>query len=214
MYSVPSTIIIYGIEIHTFGLFLLMGLLLMAFVVWSEGKKDGFSEERLFDLMLVSLVSSVLFSRIGFAFNHVVSFKDFITHVYKIWTPGFSYLGGLIGFIIPMLILPRIWKWSVYRLLDIFALAFSLAFSVIVLAAVGMQSKFEYLFAFASWILLFAVLSKLRSIKVKSGVVFSLFLLLNAVLAKLFFKESPRVARQPPKKLNSPPPPPERISAD
>ena len=48
----PAQITIQNFTIHTFGIFILVGFLLLAFGVWSEGKKDGFSEEKLFDLLL------------------------------------------------------------------------------------------------------------------------------------------------------------------
>lgn len=190
MITFPSQIQILNFSFNTFGIFVLLGFLLLAYVVWKEGKADGFGEEKLFDLLLVSLVSSILISRTIFAFYTSRDSGEFFGHIFKVWVPGFNPLGALVGFLVPVYTLCRSWKWSLYRILDIFALGASLSLSVIVLAYVGFQARFEFLFAFAFLVILFALLTKLRTQKIKSGYTFSLSVLSISTLDMVFFREN------------------------
>jgi len=188
MIDLPQQISIYGLSINTFGVFLMFGLLLFIFVVWSEGKKDGFDEERLLDLVIISLVLGILSSRAVFGVYNSLSFKDMINHIYKVWETGYSLNGAIVGVLIPILYLSNKWRWSIYRILDVFALATSLALSVIFLSYVGLQGKFEFLFGFSALIFLFALLSKFRNSKIKSGYGFSMFLAIVGILTLIFFR--------------------------
>jgi hypothetical protein len=187
MITLPAQFNILNLSIQTFGLFLLFGFVLLAFIVWKEGKNDGFDEERLFDLLLLSMLSAVLLSRAFYATNNVTSGRAFFEQIYKVWLPGYNLYGALFGLLIPLFVMCKRWKWSIYRILDIFSLGLSLSLAIIVLGFVGLQGKYEFLFAFSSWIFLFALLSKFRTSKIKSGYAFSLFLLLNALLSMIFF---------------------------
>lgn len=188
--SLPETIQIFTYSINTFGLFLLLGYLLTAFAVWQEGSKDGFDEEKIFDLLIVSTLSAVLFSRLFYALSSGATFAEALTHTYRVWTPGMGILGGFIGLIAPIYLLCKRWKWSSYRIFDIFSLAWSLGLSIVMLGYVGLQQKFEFLFAFAAWLLTYTFLIKIRNSKIRSGAVFSIFLGVNVGLGAAFFRES------------------------
>ena len=189
MITLPSQIQILNFSINTFGIFILLGFLLFAFVTWKEGRGDGFTEERLFDLLLISLTVSIILSRAIFAFYTSRSSGEFFGHILRVWTPGYNFYGALAGFLVPIYLLCKKWKWSLYRILDVFALGFCLALSVIFLAYVGFQAKFEFLFAFAFLIVFFAVLSKIRTQKIKSGYTFCSFLLGISALGFVFFRQ-------------------------
>lgn len=189
MTALPTQITIQNFTINTFGIFVLLGFLILAYVVWSEGKKDGFSEERLFDMLLLTIFSAILFSRAFYASATAPTFNALATMVYRIWEPGYNPVGALVGFLVPLYTLCRLWKWSFYRIVDIFSLGVSLSLPVVLLGYVGLQGKFEFLFAFAAWIFLFAALSKFRTSKIKSGFVFSIFLAVTAILGAIFFRD-------------------------
>ncbi len=184
------TIIKFGqSNISTFGLFLLFGFFLVAFVAWQEGRKDGFDEERVFDILLVSTVSGLIFSRLFFALFSRASIGEALNHTLKFWTPGMDIYGALLGVFLPIYLLCKYWKWSIYRIFDIFSLAWSLGLAVVMLGYVGIQQRFQFLFAFASWLVIYGLLSKLRNSKIRSGGVFALFLLVNVLLGVIFFRD-------------------------
>lgn len=188
--TLPETIQIASYNINTFGLFLLLGFLLASFVVWQEGNKDGFDEEHILDTLILSTLVGVLFSRFVFAVSSGATLIEALRHTYKVWTPGMDIFGGFVGVLTPIYFLSRFWKWSIYRIYDIFSLAWSLGLAIIMLGYVGLQQRFEFLFAFAAWLLIYATLVKVRNSKIRSGAVFSLFLTINAGLGVWFFNQS------------------------
>lgn len=186
--KLPDAINIFNLHIYTFGVFLVLGLLFSIFVIWYEGRKDGFDEDKFFDLFVISSLSGLFLGRIFFVFRNNYIFEAGLIHIIKFWTDGIDPVGVFIGVFIPLFIFSRYWKWSIYRLLDIYALSMSLGFSIVLLGYVGLQRRFEFLVAFALWLLLYALLSKYRNVKLKSGVAFSIFLIANVLLGVLFFR--------------------------
>lgn len=180
--NLPDTLVLLNFSINTFGLFLLLGFFLATFVVWQEANRDGFDEEKIIDLLIVSTLSGVIFSRLVFALSSGASVLEAIQHTYKVWSPGMDIYGGFVGLLTPIYFLSRYWKWSVYRIYDIFALAWSLGLAIVMLGYVGIQQRFEYLFAFSAWLLVYVALFKVRNLKIRSGAVFSVFLTINVIL--------------------------------
>src|SRR3989344_3575854 len=68
-------------------------------------------------------------------------------------------------------------------------LASTLCFSIIALGFVGITRDYRFLFAFAGWIFMYAIFSKIRNMILKSGMVFSIFLALTAGAGILFFNK-------------------------
>src|SRR3972149_4070272 len=48
------------ITIYSFGFFLTLGYLAGAFILWREGKRQGYNEERLLDLSVISLIAALV----------------------------------------------------------------------------------------------------------------------------------------------------------
>ncbi|MFA6981417.1 MAG: prolipoprotein diacylglyceryl transferase family protein [Patescibacteria group bacterium] len=182
----PTFFVFSGYKIHTIGIFLTLAFFMSLFVLWQEGRKDGFGEEKLFDLFVVSLFSSLVFSRVFYAFDNRLGFYGTYYNVIRFWTPGFSSLGALIGFITPVVILSRKWKWSLFRILDIFSLSFLLGLSLISLSLIAYYKQFAFLFLFSGYLFAFAGLSFLRR-KSISGLVFPIFALTNIIIGMLVF---------------------------
>ena len=177
--ELPSFFVVQDIKIYTFGFFLAFGALLAAFVFWQEGRRDGFDEEKLLDLYLISLVFGIFTSRIAFALAKGFPVSAVLSHAVRFWTDGTNIAAGVLGFLVAVFVLVKRWKWSVFRAMDILSLSFSLGMGIVSLGFVALQKDFRFLFVFAAYLLSFALLSTLRVSKFKSGFVFSIFLLLN-----------------------------------
>ena len=76
-----------------------------------------------------------------------------------------------------------------FRVLDIFSLAATMCFSIIALGFVGITRDYRFLFAFAGWIFMYAIFSKMRNMILKSGMVFSIFSALTAGIGIAFFNK-------------------------
>lgn len=184
--DLPSYFLINGYRIYAFGIFLFLGLIFSTFILWFEGKRDGFDEEKIFDMFLLAIFSSVVFSRISYAVLNDFTFSSTYFHVTRFWMPGFELFGAFLGFMAPVFLLSGRWRWSNYRILDIYSLAISFGLSFVALGVVALQKDFSYLFVFSSYLIAFAFLSRFRNRKLKSGVVFSLFLFLNILIGVVF----------------------------
>ncbi|MBI2620652.1 prolipoprotein diacylglyceryl transferase [candidate division WWE3 bacterium] len=184
----PSFISVGEYNFNTFGAFVLLGFMILTFVIWSEGKKDGFDEERMFDMLLLTSFGAVLLSRLNFAVGNRFPSNQILIHAYQFWTPGVEIYGAVIGALSVLLILSRFWKWSVFRILDIYSLGISLGASVVALGFVALQKKFEFLFVFSALVILYALMSKLRNSKIASGLSFSTFLIVSAIAGVVFWR--------------------------
>lgn len=185
----PTSFRLGPLTVYTFGVFISIGFFISLFIVWQEGKKDGFDEEKIFDLFLLSGASAVVFSKIFFALSRHVVISKIIAYMVKNWSQGFNIFGLSAGALLVLVLVPRAWKWSVFRILDIFSLAWALGLSVIVLGFVALQNEFGFLFVFAAWLLFYAILNRYRNRYLKSGYIFSIFLALNVVVGMTFFRQ-------------------------
>lgn len=182
--QIPEHFNLYGVNIYSLGIFIVIGILIAAFVIWQEGKKDGFDEEKSLDLLLLSLFLSIVTSR----FVYSILNNDFKNILY-FWKGGMDPYSAVIGFLVSIYLLTKLWKWSVFRVLDIFSLAATLCFSIIALGFVGITRDYRFLFAFAGWVFMYAIFSKIRNIILKSGMVFSIFSALTAGVGITFFNK-------------------------
>lgn len=180
---------LHGYNINASGIFFVVAFFLLSFVVWDESKRNGFAEEKSFDLLLISTLSGILFGRIFFAILNGAGTKDTFLHLIKLWTSGIDIFGYFFGVLLAVFILTRRWKWSIYRILDIYSLSYSLGAAILTLSFVGLQKRFEFLFLFSGYIMIFALLSKFKKALFRSGTIFSAFLLLNVVIGAIFYRD-------------------------
>jgi RNA polymerase-binding transcription factor DksA len=162
----PASFQIFNFTISTFGLFLVLGAFFALYAIWSETRRDGFEELKMFDLFFLS---GAIFAVFSHPFFHV------------------GYFGGLFLAFIFIVFTCKRWKWSVFRVLDIFSLAGAFGASIVSLSFVALQRRFEFLFVFSFWLFAYALFTKLRNSKLKSGVIFSVFLAFTVLIGVLFF---------------------------
>ncbi len=163
-------------------IFFVLGLITL-FIIWLESVRDGFDKERMFDIYFSSLLILI-----GLHFLvRYLSFYDY--HVEQnsglLVIASFSYI-TLAGFIYFTLR----WKWSVFRILDIFSLMyFVLTSSLFFYKAYQVKESNMYIFA-AVYSVLYLVTFIGRN-RLFSGVVFSIFLLLTSIFGQIFYTNKP-----------------------
>src|SRR3990167_4338073 len=167
-------------------IFIAVSYVVFSFIAWREGKNDGFDEEKMFDLVLISFV-----------------FSAFIYFISKRVHFGNDYLFS-IAWIIPVYFYTFRWKWSSFRVLDIFSIA---GFFIVSLGSGGIhfanfgEQKGNYLYLLVSLIyfILFAYFAFSRSksvvsslvYKSRSGYIFSIFLFVDALTFYYLKKDLP-----------------------
>ena len=176
-FILPKNIAILHFQIPSLSIFIALAFLLIVFVIWREGKKDGFDEERLFDLFIASNFFAFALSRIIFALVNKATLPQIFNHTIRFWENGMNVYGYALGILVAVYLFTRYMRWSLFRILDVYALAFSLGLAIMSLSVVAYQKEFVYLFVFAYFLVFFSVASYYRNVKVRSGVVFAIFTL-------------------------------------
>lgn len=169
--------------------FLVGGFVSYVFVMWLEGRKDGFDGEKLFDLSFLSF-----FAGSGFAF--VVN--RYLDHL-SIYRPSSVLLSidragvlsalFLLSSCAVLLMLSKIWKWSVFRILDIFSVGATFFVSFLSLGLVISKTMPFLLPYTAALIIAYLFVFRLRGYRFKSGLVFSFFLFLNAAYLLILYRK-------------------------
>jgi phosphatidylglycerol:prolipoprotein diacylglycerol transferase len=120
--------------VYSYGFFLALGYLFATFLLWREGKRQGYSEEKLLDLSVASLVAAIIGGRIFYTLLHLGDFQDNPTRVFFFWEGGFAYYGSFVLVLIIASYLIRKWKWSFFQVADFASLAVLVA---ILFASIG-----------------------------------------------------------------------------
>ncbi len=181
--QIPFEIDLFGFEIQTFSIFLFLGLFFSFYAVWREGRKDGFDQERFFDSYIVVLLISIIFSRIFYGIGARFLFGPFLEHVFYFWRSGFGVDGFILGFIVGTWLVSRIYKWSLFRLSDIYTLALLLGMSMLFLGLFLLQENLDYLVFFGLALVSYGIFSMFRLKKLFSGSIFIIFLIFILLLS-------------------------------
>jgi prolipoprotein diacylglyceryl transferase len=122
------------ITAYSYGFFLTLAYLVATFVVWREGKRQGYQPEKLLDYSLITLLAALIGARLYFAVFHLNLFRGDLLSILAFWEGGLSIYGALFGAILATLILSRWWKWSFFQVADFAALA---GLSALVVGKIG-----------------------------------------------------------------------------
>lgn len=160
----PQLITIFGFKISTLIPFALAGLVAFSYLIWSQGKKDGFDEEHLFDLAVLCALISLSVVKIPL----VIVVPALFAAVYTCAV---------------------IWKWSVFRVTDIVSLSFVAAASIPLAGYVFIHRMYILIPATILLVVMYVVLSKFRSSHLLSGYIFSLILLTIAIAGPFIYKD-------------------------
>lgn len=155
-----------------------LGIIVTLFVFWHEMRRDGFDEERAFDLFLVSLISAIVAGRFieGMFMGYRSAFL--LMHVARFWTPGINLIAFILVFLLPVYVFPKLWRWSFFRVSDIYVTSFSLGLSIIFLGIALDRSNVSFLAYSFVYFVLFSALYRIR-LGFRSGMAYSLFLVSN-----------------------------------
>ena len=127
----PILFTIAGIPVYSFSVFLILSFFVFSFVFWRRLRSLGISEERIFDLIYYGVINAFIISRIVFAVFHKNLFADSLLKVVTIWIqPGLSLYGALVGGMMTIIYLSRVYKIRIVTILDTLALALPLSFIV------------------------------------------------------------------------------------
>lgn len=121
----PTLISVGPLAVQSFGLMMFFGIFLGGFLFWQKGREEGFVEESLMDVWLVSGLVGLLMGRV---WHVLTNWSNFSGSIYRMLFltkfPGLSYQGVLVGVSAGLVILGLNKKWQVWRLLEVGVFAF------------------------------------------------------------------------------------------
>jgi len=168
----------------------IMGIICWCFVLWFEAKKDGFNTIKFFDLIFSSItLSSVTY----FGLKALTGWLAIYHPSNFLLIPDKEILISTLVFVaslLPVLLYSKKWKWSLFRIMDIYAMASSLLLMFFSFGKFLVFGQKEYLTLFLLLLILYLFVMKHRGYKYLSGVVFSIFLFSLAVFFLVFFRKS------------------------
>ncbi|MCS7093244.1 MAG: prolipoprotein diacylglyceryl transferase [Patescibacteria group bacterium] len=116
---VPVLFSLGPIKLYTFGVFLSLGLLFGAFVLWKIIRLTVYKEEQVFDLVLISSAFGLFFSRVVYVVLNFDRFGfDLLKFILINGYPGLSIYGFLFGFLISAWVLSKMKKIKFLEMVD------------------------------------------------------------------------------------------------
>jgi len=117
-------------SVESYWVFMFLGFIIGGIVVYWQVKRKKLNSHQAKYLILVTIISGFVGSRLGYVFLHFASYQKDLLKILQFWKGGFSWQGGFIAaFLIILLILrndkERIGKW-----LDIMMLGMLLGHSI------------------------------------------------------------------------------------
>ncbi|MDP2671248.1 MAG: prolipoprotein diacylglyceryl transferase [bacterium] len=117
-------------SIYSYGFFLTLAYLAGTFFFWREGKKRGFSEEKLLDLSVLALLAALVGGRILYVLINWNLFSLDPKSSLFLWQGGFAYFGSLFAAVVVVWYFVRAWKWPFFQIADLGAIAAALSFTI------------------------------------------------------------------------------------
>jgi len=187
---IPAEITIGAGKFPTLVIVAMFGFLYWLFILWYEGRKDGFESEKILDLAFISTISSAAtFFIVSLIYRQLTVFHpdSFLLKLdYELTVSLFCFISTLI----PIFVVSRVWKWSKFRLFDIYAMAFSLFLFLYGLGKFLVYLDINFLIFSVFSIVLYLEVLRLRGYRFQSGTMFSIFLVFLTLCGIILFRRS------------------------
>lgn len=196
------------LTVRSYGLFLVLAFILGTYIVWKEGKRGGYNEEKLLDFAVVTLIGALFGARLYYVILNFSNFMEAPLRVLYFWQGGFAFYGAFLGAVIGGWYYCRKVKWPFFQIADLsviaatfatavakvgaflagsdFGTATSLPWGVPMIGQLGARHPVQ-LYEAGYSLLLFFVLRSLDKRKKRSGGIFYFYLLLSG-LGRWFFE--------------------------
>lgn len=123
----PILISLGPIKIYSFGVFLVLAVVVGSFIIWREGRDSKFDEEKLIDLLVFEAIFGLAGARIYYLLFHLeeIGLNPF-SWLLIFHFPGLSFLGAILGGLVGALLFTKKNGWSFWQVADFLVLGVSL----------------------------------------------------------------------------------------
>jgi phosphatidylglycerol:prolipoprotein diacylglycerol transferase len=109
------------INIQAWGFMVGLGMLVGLFFALAEAKRKGINKEAIYDIFLISVISSMIGGRLMYVALYWHNFKYDLLEIFKIWNGGMVFFGGFLAALAGLIIYARIKKIHFWKLADLLA---------------------------------------------------------------------------------------------
>ena len=111
---------VFGVDIMWYGLLIGIGMVLAVALAYRRAPKHGLNAERVLDVALWSIPSGVIGARLYYVLFQWDQYKDDLKSILNIRAGGLAIHGGiLVGVVLAMILLWKVWKEDVLRYIDL-----------------------------------------------------------------------------------------------
>lgn len=136
------------------------------FVFWSNSKKDGFDQEKIYDLLIIGLIGSAILGILPLIILNQSFYPDIIKP--NAYSLVFGFMATISLFVLK-------WRWSLYRVLDNLSVSFVMLLAFL-LPSITLRNGLKPLYLLASILLFisYVLLQRNRGTFLKSGFTYCL----------------------------------------
>ena len=164
--SLPQSILIRSLNLNipTISIFIALSILTFIYLCWIESKKEGFDQDKVFDIVFLVLLTGLL--------------------IFKIDTLLVITLAMVMVYI-----LVNYWKWSVFRVMDILSISASAALVPFLFGLIIVHKRVDFIIPILINLILVIYLGRVRNLRFRSGYIFSVFLVVGAGVSAFYYRE-------------------------
>lgn len=124
--EIPIPFTDWHLPIYSYGFMLMVGFMMGLWVVRRKAYAEGMNMERISDLCLSVLISSIFGARLLFILHHYGDYASQPLEAFKLFKGGLSFYGGFFAAIATGALACRRWNLPPLRLLDMMAVGLAL----------------------------------------------------------------------------------------
>ncbi|MDH4184714.1 MAG: prolipoprotein diacylglyceryl transferase [Nitrospinota bacterium] len=126
----PELFSIGPVTLHTYGLLVATGFLTGIWWMGRLGAREGIDPDAIYDISFWAVLAAIVGSRLFFVIVNYQQFAPRPLDIFKIWSGGLVFYGGLIGAFIAMVIMAGRRNIPIWKLADIAAQGGALGHSI------------------------------------------------------------------------------------
>ncbi|HUU80918.1 MAG TPA: prolipoprotein diacylglyceryl transferase [Acidobacteriota bacterium] len=107
----PDLFSIGPLTIHTYGVFVAIGLFVGLMITVKIGRAEGIASQQIMDMGFMMILSAVIASRLLYVLMNASYYSSRPLDIFKIWQGGLVFSGGIIGALLVM-----VWYWRRHNL--------------------------------------------------------------------------------------------------
>lgn len=116
--NVGKTISVFGFDIAYYGITIAIAMIVGITIALHEAKRTGQNQDTYLDLLMLTMLTSVLGARIYYVIFSWDNYKDNLAEILNIRNGGLAIYGGIIAGVITVLIYSKITKMKFFQIAD------------------------------------------------------------------------------------------------